>query len=815
MEKGLKPPGQEKPRQEERDPSLDAQQIEVHVESEPGGENEIPMDHAKREVYMAEVVKEEGASLRAIVSRAGTAVLSTLKKMAARIGGSAGAEGEAQPERQEEVTPERKTLFESLQPYRRYVAAMQLCSFLVGCDGANKEGYEDLGSQIDMEMSDDDVDWDEIDAHYELEGYRDDPYQGLKAVLANPLHTHAKEILIIVAQERGDLLEGAFDDLVGEEYFDDVMEEYVYSNAVAALRSANRGLDNISALNPFAERVEDVMGQGNADKTALINKINEGDFSSGEREMLSSIVVFLMDHGSSEEDMERIAEDDHAYMDALVYSAANGHPWQMEAAKDVLQSIVGDRLIIMDNLEDKSGRYAAVEGASSAELYAMIAFGETQATWTTRYLHGLLEKALKKEAGEKSILDRMEGSLTREGGVNGLIDSMNGAGYSQFVKNMAAGNRMEQFIDMANTDQGRRDLINEFVRNIDPSPSSGNIGHVAQVIAYDHSDEVSGLIRKAVEEEYANAVEAEDLERIDIYGTLSALYQEDATWLGDRSAEYEFPKQEGLSAEKMYNKWGENVQVHYYFADKDGHWSFLNFMQQHDEKHGWSAEDHGSFVIVSKDGEGGEVVIYANKPTASVGGDKEVMEADFSELQRLREGHGWGDPGIADVPRTLWEDGRPDGMADMKVHMEKEEREPHVQVHRGHSFYNGHTYKRLEPSVQLVIMASCDGEATVQNVFKVNPDAQTIYTTWTGTVGVNDAMLGGIDGQLLTGEGIEWDGVRKYTVEHISDSYEPESEKLEEARSKYHSYVFPGDERGMATLAQGVYELKSTKRHSG
>ncbi|MBY0347972.1 MAG: hypothetical protein K2W79_06915, partial [Hydrotalea flava] len=82
--------------------------------------------------------------------------------------------------------------------------------------------------------------------------------------------------------------------------------------------------------------------------------------------------------------------------------------------------------------------------------------------------------------------------------------------------------------------------------------------------------------------------------------------------------------------------------------------------------------------------------------------------------------------------------------------------EPTVVIHRGHSYYVNSTIKRLFPSAKVVLLGSCGGYNSLNDVLKICPESHIIASKQVGTGVVNMALIETITETLRQGKNLDW-----------------------------------------------------------
>ncbi|HLS72027.1 MAG TPA: hypothetical protein VK027_10225, partial [Chitinophagaceae bacterium] len=92
----------------------------------------------------------------------------------------------------------------------------------------------------------------------------------------------------------------------------------------------------------------------------------------------------------------------------------------------------------------------------------------------------------------------------------------------------------------------------------------------------------------------------------------------------------------------------------------------------------------------------------------------------------------------------------------LKEHFAKNNIEPTIVIHRGHSYFLPSTIENLTPSVKVVVLGSCGGYHNLGQVLDAAPDAHIISSKQVGALSVNVPITNAINDQLLAGKDLDW-----------------------------------------------------------
>ncbi|MEZ5009233.1 MAG: hypothetical protein R2753_13865 [Chitinophagales bacterium] len=212
-----------------------------------------------------------------------------------------------------------------------------------------------------------------------------------------------------------------------------------------------------------------------------------------------------------------------------------------------------------------------------------------------------------------------------------------------------------------------------------------------------------------------------ELERNDkgviTYGILASILAQrlGEGWATYAAPYYKIPNLVSIPVYALFNDKLVNIQHYYFYNDRDGIYSYKNFIKQYERSsYNWEIKDLGSFIkITSKSGK--SVEIYANKP----------------------------------------EQGE-DGISSLENYLKTNRLEPQIVVHRGLSTHTLKTFNRVPASAKLVLDGSCGGYHIQSVALEHAPGAHILCNRNIGTMYINDPMFMQISESIRQGKDIVW-----------------------------------------------------------
>lgn len=568
-----------------------------------------------------------------------------------------------------------------------------------------------------------------------------------------------EDVVLNIASNTPEIVVENLVEFQNEPYFGDLVTATVEGNPELAYRIL-KGTYSI----PEADRalLIDGISQSDDPTVCLFEQIAQSDLSKSEARALIQILPAIEQNGWTLDDARGIVSDDHRYAEALFDSQFTDSPGLHQRTLVAIENSAENLVMHMNLAKGRTDRFEDVEGASAKELYSLIVFGGHRGRPSTM----------------SPLYDRFLISLHDEGTtVPEFLDGVRHAEYVQFVNIAEQNGKLDDVLERLDSPEARHDLLKKFVTEAGDSRDPKAIMSASETIMRlknePFGDDIKDLIRVSYEEAHASG----DHDRELAFGFLSGLYQKEAAWLENREKEFTLEPTETLAAERLFNERKENIQVHYFYNDEDGKSAYTDFVWK-SKQEGWTVTDHDTFIeIASPEQEGRKILIFANKPETAKNGEEDLVEA--FELS-----------------------GRSAGVDDLKEYLAETDRTPHVETHRGHSYFAGDTISELSPETAVVIDGGCGGGGRVADIKLRSPNAQVVFNTETGMRPVNDSIMLSLNEAILTGQDVRWDDVHQDAERRVQTLTD-----WPEAPSGLTAYVFPGDERALAIVAGDRYRL--------
>ena len=349
-------------------------------------------------------------------------------------------------------------------------------------------------------------------------------------------------------------------------------------------------------------------------------------------------------------------------------------------------------------------RFKVLLPLSAEELYYIIVTGE-DVLYTSSYT-GVYARMLGK-------------SMKNEGG-DVLLMKVRFDHFRKFIKMAAGYNRLDAFLATM-PDSSAQLLMTAFVRGLDRSFGLEEAVDVADSYGSIKDDAIKKLLRSEIEKNLTIQKSLGNKRGESIYDILDLLFRSAEDSAAILTSRYKIPPAYKLNFADLSDASGRVIQQVFFYGDKDGRESFVNFMALYNGKTEWKVTKKEHWVEI-KSLIGKPVWIFANLPIENLNGD----DADAKAQALL--GDYLLDQGLS----------------------------PSVVIHRGHSYHLKYTINQLSANSKIVILGSCGGFQNLNSVLYISPQAHIVSSKEIGTKLVNEPVLKMINESLRLGEEVNW-----------------------------------------------------------
>lgn len=361
----------------------------------------------------------------------------------------------------------------------------------------------------------------------------------------------------------------------------------------------------------------------------------------------------------------------------------------------------------LHTVENTSVRFRRLDGLSAQELYYICILGEDE-LYTSSYLLGVYPRIWQQMANPRG---------------DSLLMSVHGDHFRKFIKMAAGYNELNDLLNRMDS-ASASSLMQAFVVGLERTKGEEESVDVADSYSsiMEKNPELAKFVLDVVKWSYQRNLLNGDKRGAVIYKLLEVLFESaDTTNQSDISAKLGLPPVYSINYKDLEDDSGRVVQQLFFYGDedKDGQKSFASFMAMFRGRPEWRITENDDWVTI-KSTRGKPIWIFANKP--KLGED----DPDEKAAQRLC------------------------------AYLEKNHLKPSIVIHRGHSYHLESTLEKLQPSARIVVLGSCGGYNNLSDVLTISPGAHIISSKQTGSMTINDPILGEMNSILLAGKDIDW-----------------------------------------------------------
>lgn len=349
-------------------------------------------------------------------------------------------------------------------------------------------------------------------------------------------------------------------------------------------------------------------------------------------------------------------------------------------------------------------RFKKIEPLSPEELYYLAVLGEEE-IYTSSYTHGVypfIFQKMKPARGD-SLLMRVH------------FDH-----FKKWIKMAANYNTLDHFLKTMEKENAEI-LMKAFVKNLDKTKSLEDAVDVANSYASISDKALQKLVLDQVQLNLQEAKANGNVRGSNIYGMLNTLFLSmDPANNIDVAASLGIPPVYYMPNKSLRDSSGRIIIQQFFYGDKDGNTVFNAFV--HSFNGNWKQTSTPEWVAFSST-RGVPVTIYANRPLDETKGLDAQAQASLSD------------------------------------YLQKNNLQPSVVIHRGHSYYLNSTIDQLAPSAKVVLLGSCGGYQSLNRVLGICPYAQIISSKQTGSGLINQPMISVLLENMREGKDLNWPGL--------------------------------------------------------
>jgi len=353
--------------------------------------------------------------------------------------------------------------------------------------------------------------------------------------------------------------------------------------------------------------------------------------------------------------------------------------------------------------EPEAVRFKILEPLGAAELYYIIVTGE-EVIYTSSYT---------------GVYNRMMGRMQKRGG-DALLMEVRFDRFKKFVRMAAAYNKLDLFLSSMPAENAQL-LIKGFVRGLEKNLNLEDAVDVADSYGSISNSAIRDLVKVEIENNLQQQQSIGNGRGVAIYDILKLLCMSASDSSQLLSQKYGIPPVYALPLSNLSDSAGRIVQQVFFYGDKDGKESFVNFMSMFRGKKDWQIVQEENWVEI-KSLVGRPVWIFANLPLDNSMGDDPDAKAQALLIGYLRA----------------------------------QNLQPTIVIHRGHSYHLKYTVNQLPGSAKIIVLGSCGSFQNLSAVLNICPDAHIVSSKEVGTKLVNEPVLKMINQSVRVGQGVDW-----------------------------------------------------------
>jgi hypothetical protein len=350
-------------------------------------------------------------------------------------------------------------------------------------------------------------------------------------------------------------------------------------------------------------------------------------------------------------------------------------------------------------------RFSCIQTLSAQELY---------------YLAVLTDGLIYTSSYTKGVYPLMMKKIGNRG--DSLLLSLHFDRYRKFISQAAAYNTLGDFLNSFPSHDDATNLMKAFVGRLEESDDLEDGVDVADSYAsiIETNKKLATEVLSLVQENYRRNLLQNNRKGIVIYNILNKLFlSADSTSTIDLTKELGIPPVYNVPFSSLANDNGEIITQVFFYGDEDGRAIFNGFQNMFNNSN-WSIDRSNPQWIVIKAAKGKPVIIYANKPLPEETGDDDRAQQALC------------------------------------AYLEKNNLQPTITIHRGHSYFANSTISYMAPSSRIVFMGSCGGFHLIDQILQKSEDAHIIASKQIGKAAINKPFFQLLTDKLRNGSNIDW-----------------------------------------------------------
>ncbi|MET0392319.1 MAG: hypothetical protein ABW019_04225 [Chitinophagaceae bacterium] len=354
--------------------------------------------------------------------------------------------------------------------------------------------------------------------------------------------------------------------------------------------------------------------------------------------------------------------------------------------------------------EPDAVRFRCLQQLNAQELYYLAVLSDGL-IYTSSYTNGVYP-LMMKQAGNRG---------------DSLLLSLHFDHYRKFISQAAAYNTLGSFLNSFASHEDATNLMKAFVGRLEESDGLEDGVDVADSYAsiIETNTKLAAEVLSLVQQNYKRNMAQNNARGMAIYNILNKLFlSADSASHVDLTQELGIPPVYSVPFTTLANEKSEVVAQVFFYGDKDGQGIFNGFQNMFGSN--WAIDRSNPQWITIRSTRGRPVIIYANKPLPEETGE------DDKAQQALRD------------------------------YLAKNNIQPTVTIHRGHSYFANATINYMAPSSRIVFMGSCGGFHLIDAILEKSEDAHIIASKQIGKTAINRPFFQLLTEKLRNGSDIDW-----------------------------------------------------------
>lgn len=353
-------------------------------------------------------------------------------------------------------------------------------------------------------------------------------------------------------------------------------------------------------------------------------------------------------------------------------------------------------------------RFKCIDGMSPEVLYFILVYGQDE-IYTSSFVGTF-----------KRMMERMKDMKGDE-----LLNKVHRDKFRTFIRMCAGYNTLDEFLATIEPDK-KTQLMKDFIAGLEKGKENDleDAVDVADAFGSIRDSALADFLRNEVRYNYEQAYKQGSKKGLIVYGLLATLFEgtrnaDNSEAVMAQSARLKLPAINLVPYNNLLSNDEKGIvyEQFFFYGDEDGRMSYNSFLTNFRDKAKWNIEKTEYWTKITSIS-GKPVVVYANMPLKEP--DDEVAIGKLCE------------------------------------HLAKNNINPTVLVHRGHSYHLPLTLERLSKENKIVVLGSCGGYHNLSTVLTKAPNANIISSKQTGAMSINEPIIKNINDQISEGKDINW-----------------------------------------------------------